>query len=299
MKYIQIQTPCSEDWNAMKPNEKGAFCQSCAKNVLDLTRMSTSEIHSVLRQNQYESICTRIQNRQLDALNHEYDRWSRGTRFHMQRAMVASLLIVFGLTLFSCTDEQQQKQIRDTQEKLTEIVNQKEQQTNVQSSDSVHPFDVFTVDSIDILGEVTMGEPDIQIQEEVSQKEEIERISKMRHVTMGAIAMQTVYTEYVEQIRPVIEYDAAGNQIPTTFSAKAFPNPANEQSTLELGIPVAIDANIFLYSNQGQLINPIYSGKIERGTFQQTIDFNDLEPGIYLVVIQSKALNETVRIIKL
>ncbi len=79
MKYIQIQTPCSEDWNAMKPNEKGEFCKSCAKNVLDLTRMSTSEIHSVLRQNQYESICTRIQDTQLDALNHEYDRWSRGT----------------------------------------------------------------------------------------------------------------------------------------------------------------------------------------------------------------------------
>ena len=284
----------------MKPNEKGVFCQSCAKNVLDLTKMSNTEIHSVLRQNQKQSICTRIQNTQLDSLNLEFERWSKGTRFHMQRAMVASLLIVFGLTLFSCTDEQQQKQIRDTQEKLTEIVNQKEQQTNVQSSDSMHPLDVFGVEVIDILGEVTLGKPDIQIQEVVSQVELIEyEQNKLSYVTMGDIAMLPVYSEYVEHIRPIIEYDASGNAIPTTFSAKAFPNPAIEQSTLELGIPTAIDANILLYSNQGQFNKSIYSGKIERGTFQANIDFMDIEPGTYLVVIQSKVFNETVRVVKL
>lgn len=297
MKYIQIQTPCSEDWNAMKPNENGAFCQSCAKNVLDLTRMSTTEIQSVLRQNQDQSICTRIQNTQLDSLNLEFERWSKGTRFHMQRAMVASLLIVFGLTLFSCTDEQQQKQIRDTQEKLTEIAQQKEQQTNEQRVDAA---DIVGVEAIDILGEVTMGAPDIQIQEVVNQVELVEYDQhKLTYVTMGDIAMLPDYIEYVEQIRPVIEYDASGNQIPTTFSAKAFPNPAVEQSILELGIPTAIDANILLYSNQGQFIKSIHSGKVERGTFQANIDFMDVEPGTYLVVIQSKAYNETVRVVKL
>ena len=297
MKYIQIQQPCTEDWKAMTPNEKGSFCQSCAKNVLDLTKMSNAEIHSVLAQNQHESICTRIQNKQLDALNFEIEQWSRGTRSHMQRAMVASLLIVFGLTLFSCNDEQQQKQIRDTQEKLTEIVNQKEQQTNFQNIDAA---DVVSVEAIDVLGEVTMGAPDIQIQEVVEQVELVEYDQhKLTYVTMGDIAMLPAYIEYVEQIRPVIDYDASGNQIPTTFSAKAFPNPAVEQSTLELGIPTAIDANIQLFSNQGQLIQSIFSGKIERGTFEQAIDLTNLTPGIYLVVIQSKAYHETVRVVKL
>jgi len=129
MKYIQIQTPCSEDWNTMTPNEKGSFCQSCSKNVLDLTKMSNTEIHSVILQNQHQSICTRIQNTQLDSLNLEYERWSRGTRSHMQRAMVASLLIVFGLTLFSCTNQQQEEQIRITQKKLTEVVQQQQNET--------------------------------------------------------------------------------------------------------------------------------------------------------------------------
>jgi hypothetical protein len=92
--------------------------------------------------------------------------------------------------------------------------------------------------------------------------------------------------------------DANGNPIPTLFSAIAYPNPAVESSTLKLGIPTAIDANIQLFSSQGQFIQPIFSGKIERGTFEKAMDLTNLSPGIYLVVIQSKTFKETVRVVK-
>ncbi|MCE2683251.1 MAG: hypothetical protein LW704_09910 [Cryomorphaceae bacterium] len=260
MKYIQIQTPCSEDWNAMKPNEKGAFCQSCAKNVLDLTRMSTTKIHAVLQQHQNQSICTRIQNTQLDSLNLEFERWSKGTRFHMQRAMVASLLIVFGLTLFSCTNKQQEEQIRITQKKMTEVVQQQQNET------AEKEFEWVNIPIIQELEEVTMGE--MEMPQEVIQ--EIEAIENEKHALnytmMGDIAMLPAYYEYTQQIQPVIELDANGNPIPKYFSALAYPNPAVESSTLKLGIPTAIDANT---------------------------------PGIYLVIIQSKEFKETARVVKL
>jgi hypothetical protein len=293
MKYIQIQTPCSEDWNTMTPNEKGSFCQSCSKNVLDLTKLSNSEIHSVLAQNQHESICTRIQNKQLDALNLEIERWSRGTRYHMQRAMVASLLIVFGLTLFSCTNQQQEEQIRITQKKLTEVVQQQQNETVEKE------FEWVNIPIIQELEEVTMGE--MEIPQEVTQ--EIEAIENEKHALnytrMGDIAILPTYYEYTHQIQPEIEFDANGNPIPTYFSTLAYPNPAVESSTLKLGIPSSIDANIQLFSNQGQFIQSIFSGKIERGTFEQAIDFLGLEPGTYLVIIQSKEFKETVRVVKL
>lgn len=293
MKYIQIQTPCSEDWNAMTPNEKGSFCQSCAKDVLDLTKMSNTEIHSVILQNEHQSICTRIQNTQLDSLNLEYERWSRGTRYHMQRAMVASLLIVFGLTLFSCTNHQQEEQIRITQKKLTEVVQQQQNET------AEKEFEWVNIPIIQELEEVTMGE--MEMTQEVIQ--EIEAIENEKHALnytmMGDIAMLPAYYEYTQQIQPVIELDANGNPIPTYFSAIAYPNPAVESSTLKLGIPSSIDANIQLFSNQGQFLQPIFSGKIERGTFEQAIDLSHLAPGIFLVMIQSKEFNETVRVVKL
>ena len=40
-----IAEPCHEDWNAMIPEEKGRFCKSCEKTVIDFTRMSLPEIH--------------------------------------------------------------------------------------------------------------------------------------------------------------------------------------------------------------------------------------------------------------
>ncbi len=293
MKYIQIQTPCSEDWNTMTPNEKGSFCQSCSKNVLDLTKLSNAEIHSVLTQNQHESICTRIQNKQLDALNLEIEQWSRGTRYHMQRAMVASLLIVFGLTLFSCTNKQQEEQIRITQKKMTEVVQQQQNET------AEKEFEWVNIPIIQELEEVTMGE--MEMPQEVIQ--EIEAIENEKHALnytmMGDIAMLPAYYEYTQQIQPVIELDTNGNPIPTYFSAIAYPNPAVESSTLKLGIPNTIDANIQLFSNQGQFIQAIFNGKIERGSFEQVMDLTNLTPGIYLVMIQSKEFKETVRVVKL
>ena len=296
MKYIQIQKPCSEDWKGMTPNEKGAFCQSCAKNVLDLTTMSNAEIHSVLSQNQHESICTRIQNKQLDALNLEIEQWSRGTRVHMQRAMVASLLIVFGLTLFSCTNQQQEEQIRITQKKLTEVVQKQQKETAEKEVEWVEIPNILEQEEVE---QVTMGEIDIPTQEVVQEFEIIENEQhELNYTMLGDMAILPTYFEYTQQIQPTIELDANGIPIPFYFTAIAYPNPAVASSILKLGIPTAIDANIQLFSNLGQLIQPIFNGKIERGTFEYPMDLTNIAPGIYLVVIQSKEFKETVRIVK-
>lgn len=294
MNYIRIQKPCSEDWNAMKPNDQGAFCSSCSKDVIDLTRMSTTEIQSVLAKNQHESICTRIQNKQLDALNLEFEQWSRGTRFHMQRAMVASLLIVFGLSLFSCNDEQQQEQIRMTQQKLSEVVQQQQIQTPVQD------IEMIESEQIQVMGEVTMGAPEITQQQVFQYLEPVPDPQIVEVYTMlGDIAVLPIYQEYLQQLQPITEYDATGLPVPREFSALTYPNPAIESTTLKLGLPTNIDANIHLFSTQGQYIHTLHTGQIERGTFEHTFDVRDLAPGNYLIMIQSKEFNESVQFVKL
>ena len=61
---ISIPVPCGENWNAMSTSEKGKFCVSCQKNVIDFTTFSDKEILKYYNQN--SKICGRFTNEQLN-----------------------------------------------------------------------------------------------------------------------------------------------------------------------------------------------------------------------------------------
>ncbi len=64
-KFLRLDKPCSENWENMTPNEKGRFCDSCSKSVIDFTKMTTEEITQALRESK-GSICGRTNQRQLN-----------------------------------------------------------------------------------------------------------------------------------------------------------------------------------------------------------------------------------------
>ena len=41
---LQIGTPCHENWDNMSQVEKGRFCGSCEKTVVDFSKMTEAEI---------------------------------------------------------------------------------------------------------------------------------------------------------------------------------------------------------------------------------------------------------------
>lgn len=65
-RYLNLQIPqsCHEDWNKMLPHQKGKFCLSCQKQVIDFTAMSDSEVVSYFR-NYKGSTCGRFTSGQL------------------------------------------------------------------------------------------------------------------------------------------------------------------------------------------------------------------------------------------
>jgi len=64
MRYkIEIPKPCNENWNKMTPTEKGVFCSSCQKEVLDFTKKSNNELASFLDEN--KNICGKFKPSQL------------------------------------------------------------------------------------------------------------------------------------------------------------------------------------------------------------------------------------------
>ena len=63
---LTVPTPCHENWDAMTPVEKGKFCGSCQKQVMDFTVMSDREIAQFFKKPSTGSVCGRFMNDQLD-----------------------------------------------------------------------------------------------------------------------------------------------------------------------------------------------------------------------------------------
>jgi hypothetical protein len=61
---ISIPEPCHKGWQNMTPVEKGRFCASCQKTVLDFTHLSDNEIIKVVTKN--DNLCARINGSQLN-----------------------------------------------------------------------------------------------------------------------------------------------------------------------------------------------------------------------------------------
>ena len=61
---ISILKPCGENWETMTLSEKGKFCASCQKNVIDFTSFSDREI--VKYYNKNSKVCGRFTTEQLN-----------------------------------------------------------------------------------------------------------------------------------------------------------------------------------------------------------------------------------------
>jgi hypothetical protein len=63
---ITIPEPCHEGWENMTPSEKGRFCGSCQKQVVDFTRMSDSQMIVFFKQKANRNVCGHFEKNQLD-----------------------------------------------------------------------------------------------------------------------------------------------------------------------------------------------------------------------------------------
>jgi hypothetical protein len=62
--FVQIPTPCHEDWGKMTPTQQGRHCASCCKEVIDFSMMSDVEILKLLNKPNGNT-CGRFHNDQL------------------------------------------------------------------------------------------------------------------------------------------------------------------------------------------------------------------------------------------
>ncbi len=91
MKYsIRIPEPCHENWGNMSPTEKGRFCTSCSKEVIDFSKMSAREVSNFLKGK--KNVCGKVRQ---DQLNHAIYSQERSWQVNWALAIgIGSLLFV-------------------------------------------------------------------------------------------------------------------------------------------------------------------------------------------------------------
>lgn len=112
---ISIPKPCHENWNAMTPNEKGRFCSSCCKTVVDFTKMHANDIRTYLKEHKTEGVCGHIKQSQLDSINLQIPISILQQNKSFKKVFLLALLITMGTTIMSC------KQQNGTTQKIDSI----------------------------------------------------------------------------------------------------------------------------------------------------------------------------------
>ena len=97
---IQINNPCSENWDAMKVNDQGRFCNSCAKSVIDFTIKSDTEIQMFLQQHKGQKLCGRFYKSQIDRIRIEFDENILYTSIPFWQKFLVIVLVCFGQDFF-------------------------------------------------------------------------------------------------------------------------------------------------------------------------------------------------------
>jgi hypothetical protein len=100
---LSIPSPCPEKWESMTPNKEGAFCGSCARNVIDFTSKTAPEIKKFFSSKPAEErVCGRFNSEQLVEVSFE-DFYSRFRFWNFTKKCAAIILFAFSSIFFiSC-----------------------------------------------------------------------------------------------------------------------------------------------------------------------------------------------------
>ena len=93
---IRIENPCHENWNLMSRNQKGRFCNSCNKTVIDFTKMKHPEIEKYFIENtKSENICGYFKSNQVENSNIRYSDLKK--RFNQIKIKPIKIMALFCL----------------------------------------------------------------------------------------------------------------------------------------------------------------------------------------------------------
>lgn len=306
---IRIPEPCHEDWNTMQPDEKGKFCGSCCKSVVDFSGKTDTEIRDILTETQGQKVCGHFKKTQLDRpLDLVVNPGLLPRNIGRTRAFAIAVFLVFGSMLFSCTNHDDQVIGK------IGMVMPIDSLRAVPEPENFLKGDTIVIDEImpqpDFMGEVYV-DGDIEVQEtpvdtipEIPAMDSILQPHVIENFVMGLIAPQVVQPDTsMFQVPDTLNVRGSREKSnPPTISEPAglliYPNPSAGEFTIRYDLLKRSNVRIDILDLKGSLLRtPVNVSAQYEGRYSIPVNISDLPNGIYIVSLTKDEQRFTEKVI--
>ncbi|RYD56070.1 MAG: hypothetical protein EOP56_14140 [Sphingobacteriales bacterium] len=115
---IQINKPCTEQWDGMQPKADGRHCDKCCKTVIDFSTWETADIAAYLKQQAGKETCGRMNTEQVSVNAVTEKRSSIYKLWHdsvsLANKIAAMLLFALGFASVGCKQPKQIAECKDS-----------------------------------------------------------------------------------------------------------------------------------------------------------------------------------------
>lgn len=257
---LSIPKPCHENWDKMSSAEKGRFCSSCQKIVVDFTNMSDRQVAEFFKKS-VGSVCGRLHQDQLNR-----DIVLPKKRIPWIKYFFTVTWPAFVLFLKSCTNDRTQGKIEvkvqavRPPEKYTGMVGMLMPDIRPVVDTNSQKITTVVIPQNTMMGELMPEILEVKKFDSVLASPVADTISQCTYLGEVAIDRDTAYiSNGIDELYPVVDniqkdIDSASSAVP---GFKLYPNPAHMGSVLTVSFAEKqfSPAAIFLLSASGQKIS--------------------------------------------
>lgn len=287
---VRIPEPCHEDWNTMKPDEKGKFCKVCSKSVIDFSNKSDAEVHNILHENKDKKVCGHFKTTQVNRpLKYTVPIQQLPSSLSPTKAFAIALFFVFGTLLFSCTDNNG-KEINKIEltpdEQYSVGITMIDLPIQPSQSDTIvldTATETLTTSCSSISG-------DISVLDEVTVEDSVTNLHSFS-IVGGAIAIDVIrhdsYTTFTDSttVQQDEKRKAPDNTV-KDFSFAVYPNPTDGNTNISYEVLKKGMVQVSIYDINGELVlSPVNTQEQYEGRYILPTDLSKLPNGVYICTI--------------
>lgn len=295
--HLSIPKPCHENWDAMTQVDKGKFCASCQKTVIDFTAMSDRQLAEFFKKPP-ASVCGRVYN---DQLNRDFEIPKK--RIPWIRYFFQFTWPAFVFLLKSCGVKENTKGKVKLESKASRV----EPPLLVGTVGMILP-EITPVDtSMRIIEEniVTQGEivGDIEISPKVDTVEKlIDTLGEVVYKPMDTVVVVAypsiecrsvvgaISVCKVENVKAQSDSLAKESALASEFNFKLYPNPVRTGGILNISVEDKnnLPEQIQILSSSGQLVSQVKQKENKAATVTTIQIPSNITAGVYFLQMITK-----------